>query len=127
MATIPRIKALIKSISVLSDSLPSSVLNATKNDKIYTVITMQKDGMVFETFNKQFDTLFAEDCHNLDGCLHYIHQGINDMGLMCVYLNKNDWSNEAIPLDLVEIKLFCLSMELTSIKYVLCVLYFPLH
>jgi hypothetical protein len=52
MATVPRIKALIKSISVLSDSLPSSVLNATKNDKIYTVITMQKGGTVFKTFNK---------------------------------------------------------------------------
>jgi hypothetical protein len=49
------------------------------------------------------------------------------MGLVCAYLDKIDWSDEAIPLDLVEIKLLHLSMELTSIKYVLCVLYFPSH
>jgi hypothetical protein len=46
VATIPKIKALSKSISVLSDSLPPSVLNATKNNKIYIVITMQKDGII---------------------------------------------------------------------------------
>jgi hypothetical protein len=127
MATIPRIKTLVKSIRALSDSLPSSVPNATKNDKIYIVISTQEGRTPFETFNKRFDALFAEDCRNSDGRLHYIRQGINGMGLVCAYLNKINWSDEAIPLDLVEIKLLRLTTELTYIKYVLHVLHLPIY
>jgi len=63
-----------------------------------------------KTFTQQFDTLFAEDCCDSNGHLHYICQGKLGMGLIVSYLSKIDWTS--FPLDLVELKLQCLIMEL---------------
>jgi hypothetical protein len=70
----------------------------------------------FETFNKRFDALFAEDCHNSDGRLDEIRQGKSGMGMVCSYLKKTNWS-EGFPLDLVQIKLQRLSVELRFLMY----------
>ena len=70
--------------------------------------------MPFETFNKRFDALFAEDCRDAEGHLPHIRQGKSGMGLVGAYLKKVDWS-QGFPLDLVAIKLRRLVAELTSI------------
>ena len=67
------------------------------------MISRQESGTLFETFNQRFDALFAKDCRDLEGRLHYIRQGKSGMGVVCLYLKKIDWSQD-FPLDLVEIK-----------------------
>jgi len=93
------------------------VPNGSVKDKIYVVMHIQEGDMLFETFNKRFDMLFGQDCHNSDGRLHHIYQGKNDMGVICAYLNKIDW-NCNFPLDLAKIKLLRLKTELTHLRYV---------
>jgi hypothetical protein len=114
MSTIATIQALIKQITTLSASLPKSVPNGTQKDKIWVVMQGSEGESVFETFNKRFDALFAEDCRDSNGRLHHIRQGKKGMGEICEYLMRIDWSAN-IPLDLVEIKLSRLSAELNHI------------
>src|ERR1700677_988350 len=112
MSTVEGIQLLVKTITALSNSLPRMVPNGSVKDKIYVVMHTQEGDTPFETFNKRFDTLFGQDCHNSDGRLHHICQGKNGMGIVCGYLNKIDWTSD-FPLDLVEIKLLRLKTELT--------------
>ena len=56
-----------------------------------------------ETFNRRFDALFAENCRDSNGRLHYVCQGKLGMGLIISYLSGINWTNS--PLDLVELKL----------------------
>jgi hypothetical protein len=70
-----------------------------------------------ETFNRRFDAMFAEDCRNSDGHLHYVRQGKLGMGLVVSYLSKINWTT-GFPLDLVELKLQRLVTELKSLQYV---------
>jgi hypothetical protein len=56
-----------------------------------------------ETFNKCFDAMFGEDCHDLHGRLHYVHRGKLRIGLVCLYLTKLDWTD--FPLKIIKIKL----------------------
>jgi len=70
-----------------------------------------------ETFNQRFDALFAEDCCDASGCLHYIRRGKSGMGIVCSYLKKLDWE-KGFPLDIVAIKLQRLKTELSDIMYV---------
>ena len=78
--------------------------------------------MTFQTFNKQFNVLFGKDCHDSDGHLHFICQEKNRMGLVCAYFNKLNWTAN-VPLDLVEIKLQCLSTELIHLRYTSTIYY----
>ena len=61
--------------------------------------------------------MFAEDCCDSDGDLHYVRQGKLGMGLVASYLSKINWAT-GFPLDLVELKLQCLVTELKSLQYV---------
>jgi hypothetical protein len=70
-----------------------------------------------ETFNRRFDAIFAEDCRNSDGRLHYVRQGKLGMGLVVTYLSKINWTT-GFPLDLVELKLQRLVTELKILQYV---------
>ncbi len=69
-----------------------------------------------ETFNKCFDAMFSEDCHNVHGHLHHICHGKLGMGLVYSYLTNLDWTD--FPLDLTEIKLQCLLAELKQLQCV---------
>jgi hypothetical protein len=111
MSSITEIKALVKEITAASNRLPSSIQQGSKNDKISSVLNADTGETAHETFNKRFDALFAEDCRDSAGRLHYIRRGKLGMGLVCSYLLQIDW-DDGFPLDLVEIKLKRLAGEL---------------
>ncbi len=111
MPPITVIKVLMKEITAASNCLPSSIQQGSKNDKIWNVLNVDAGKMAHETFNKQFDALFAEDCYDSAGHLHYICRGKLGMGLICSYLLQINW-DDGFPLDLVEIKLKRLANEL---------------
>lgn len=117
MASVSDINHLVKNIATLSNALPASVKKGSVKDKICTVMHGDQHDTPFETFNIRFDALFAEDCRDSNGRLHYIRQGKSGMGIVNSYLKKIDWSN-GFPLDLVEKKLLRLSNELSYLVYV---------
>ena len=69
-STIAAIKLFAKEIATLSNSLSDAVPKGSKDDKIWFVIDSEECENPHETFNWQFDALFAEDCHDSNGCLH---------------------------------------------------------
>src|ERR1700678_323742 len=120
MAVIPvDILALVKTIKALSDSLPSTVGIATRDDKIYTTLVKINEGEIHMTFNRIFDILFKEDndCR-VDGRLRYLLRGKYGMDKLCAYLNDIDWMEPNLPLDLVKLKLDRLIEELTFLTFV---------
>jgi hypothetical protein len=68
-----------------------------------------------ETFNRRFDAMFAEDCRDSDGRLHYVRQGKLGMGLVVLYLSKINWTT-GFPLDIVELKLQRVITELKGLQ-----------
>ena len=60
--------------------------------------------------------MFAEDCRDSNGRLHYVRQGKLGMSLVVSYLSKINWTT-GFPLDLVELKLQCLITELKILQY----------
>jgi hypothetical protein len=120
MSTITSIKLLVKEIASLSNTLADSVPKATQDNKIWSVMHSDERDTVFETFNRRFNILFAEDCHDSDGHLQHVRQGKHGMGLIVSYLSKINWTGS--PLDLVEIKLQRLLTELKCMQYVLLLL-----
>ena len=104
MTTISEIKTLIKAITTLSNSLPQSVQQGTKEDKIWSIMNTEECETAHETFNRRFDAMFGEDCRDDAGCLLYICKGKLGLGRVCSYLSKIDWADD-FPLDIVEIKL----------------------
>ena len=117
-STIAAIKILVKEIATLSNSLSDAVPKGSKDDKIWFVMDSEECENPHETFNRRFDALFAEDCRDSNGRLHYLCQGKFGMGLVVSYLSKIDWTG--FPLDLVEIKLQRLITELKFLQYVPC-------
>lgn len=117
ITSVATIKLLVKEISTLSTSLLDSVLNGSKDDKIWSVMNTEELDTPHETFNRRFDAMFGEDCRNSDGQLHYVRQGKLGMGLVVSYLSKINWAT-GFPLDLVELKLQRLVTELKSLQYV---------
>jgi hypothetical protein len=118
MAVIPvDILALVKTIKALSDSLPSTVGIATRDDKIYTTLVKINEGETHMTFNRIFDILFKED-NGVDGRLRYLLCGKYGMDKLCAYLNDIDWMEPNLPLDLVKLKLDRLIEELTFLTFV---------
>ena len=112
------IKMLVKEITALSNSLPSSVQTGTKEDKIRKVMDADGSETAHETFNKRFDAMFSKDCCDSTGCLLHIHKGKHGLGLICSYLSKINWADN-FPLDIAEIKLQRLIIKLKIIRYVL--------
>jgi hypothetical protein len=90
MSTIEGIKALIKTITTLSNALPPSISKGTTKDKIWRVLHSQEGDNTFETFNRRFDALFSEGSRDSSGRLHYIRSGKSGMGTVCSYLKKID-------------------------------------
>ena len=115
MTPLEEIQLLVKNVTTLPASLLPSFPKATMKDKIWTVMHSPECDTPFEMFNTQFDMLFAKDCRNEEGCFDEIYQEKSGMGLVCLYLEKMDWST--FPLDLVKIKLECLSAELKHLMY----------
>jgi hypothetical protein len=107
------ILALVKSFEALSDSLPSTVGTATRDDKIYTTLVRVNEGDTYMTFNRIFDILFKEDndCR-VDGRLRYLLRGKYGMDKLCSYLNEVDWMEPNLPLNLVKLKLDSVLEEL---------------
>lgn len=120
--TLATIKQLVKEIGSLSNTLTDAVPKGSKDDKIWSVMKAEERDTPHETFNWQFDALFAEDCHDSDGRLCHVCQGKLGMGLVILYLSKINWNG--FPLDLVELKLRRLVTELKHLQYVLTI-YLP--
>ena len=96
-------RALINNIVSLTRSLPTSVPLATDEDRILAVMNSPEGESTWHTFNKHFDVLFGEDCHDSTGKLHHIHCGHLSMDKVCDYLSTLDVGS--VPLDLATIKL----------------------
>jgi hypothetical protein len=122
MPTISEIKALIKIIATLSNSLPKSTPFGTKEDKIWTVMHTEEGKTAHETFNRRFDAMFGEDCRDTAGRLQHVRKGKLGMDNVCTYLSKIDWADN-FPLDIVEIKLQRLLAELQHHQYALQVIF----
>jgi len=116
MSNLTNIRQLVKDISALSISLSDSVPKGTKDDKIWSVMNTEERETPHETFNYRFDALFAEDCRDPDGHLHYVRQGKLGMGVVVSYLSKINWAG--FPLDIVELKLQRLLGELKKFQCV---------
>uniref|UniRef100_A0A8H7XX35 Uncharacterized protein n=1 Tax=Psilocybe cubensis TaxID=181762 RepID=A0A8H7XX35_PSICU len=105
------IQKVVKSLTLLSSSLPDNIPVATRHDKIYTAIPTapieSQGSAIFETFNRVTDILFKEDadCRDEHGRFHYIRRGKLGMENLCVYIGKINWEVSDIPLDLVGMKL----------------------
>lgn len=125
MPTVSSIKTLVREIATLSNGLPLSVQQGTKDDKIWLVMNTDQCETEYETFNKRFDAMFGEDCRDSAGRLQYVRKGKLGMGLICAYLSKRNWA-DGFPLDLVEIKLQRLAAELKYLKYVTNFIYLSL-
>jgi len=110
-SAIAAIKILVKEIGTLSNTLSDSVPKGSKDDKIWSVMNNEECETPHETFNRRFDAIFAEDCCDSNGRLHYVRRGKFGMGLIVSYLSKINWAAD-FPLDLVENKLQRLITEL---------------
>jgi len=89
MSTHSTIRLLVKEIGSLSNTLADSVQKGTKDDKIWSVMNSEECETPHETFNRCFDALFAEDCHDADARLHHVCQGKLGMALVVSYLSKS--------------------------------------
>jgi hypothetical protein len=104
------IKSSISRITVLRKEIPINIPIGNKRSKIYLVMTSDEGEDTWQTFNKRFDALFAEDCHDGQGRLHHIHHGEFGMDKVVQYLSTLDIN--LLPLDLVAKKLDQLEAEL---------------
>lgn len=109
-------QSLIANIISLVNGLPRSIPLATKDDKIFEVMGSPEGESAWQTFNKRFDALFAEDCRDQHGRLHHIRRGKLGMDNICRYLAKLDLM--AMPQDLVSLKLNRLHEEIVHLMYV---------
>jgi hypothetical protein len=114
MCTVETIEQLVKEINSLSTSLSDAVPKGSKDDKIASVMNSKEGDTPHETFNRRFDVLFGEDCHDSHGRLLHVRQGKLGMSLVVFYLSKIDWTN--FPLDIVELKLRRLVAELQHLQ-----------
>jgi len=109
-------KQLVKEISALSSSLSNATPKGSKDDKIWSVMNTKEGDTLHETFNRQFNALFGEDCRDSHGRLYHVRQGKLGMGLVVSYLLKVNWAD--FPLDLAELKLRRLIAELQHLQCV---------
>jgi hypothetical protein len=83
-----QIKDFVKNITFLSNVLSQSVQQGTKEDKIWRMMNAGECDTAHETFNRQFDALFGEDCPDSSGRLLHIRRGKLGMGLVTLYLSQ---------------------------------------
>ena len=95
------IKTSISHITNLCKDIPMSIPIGNKRSKIHLVMTSNEEKDSWETFNKQFDALFTEDCHDGQGRLHHICCGEFGMDMIVQYLSTLD-INAQQPFALVE-------------------------
>lgn len=109
-------------MEALTKLLPSSVLEATQQDRIYRLTTSTNGGNPFENFNRIFDLLFKEDddCRDSNGRFHYLRRGKYGMNKLLSYLKNVPWSDESMAqaYDLVKLKLDRVIGELDYLTYV---------
>jgi hypothetical protein len=110
MSSIQDIQSSGSPIQALCMELPSTIPQSSNRCKITQVLDGPEYESPWQTFNKMFDALFAEDCHDEAGRLHHIHCGERGMDKVNNYLASIDFT--ALPLDLVAIKLDRLKAEL---------------
>ena len=81
---------LLLIFALLQNSLPSSVPNGSKDDKIWAVMNLDNGETPHETFNKQFDAMFGEvSAVTYMAACTMSARGKIGMGLVCSYLTKN--------------------------------------
>ena len=97
------IKTSISHITNLCKDIPISIPIGNKRSKIHLVMASNEGEDSWETFNKQFGALLAEDCHDGQGQLHYIFHGEFGMDMIVQYLSTPDIN--LLPLDLIGIGL----------------------
>ena len=107
------IKSSISRITVLRKEIPINIPIGNKRSKIYLVMTSDEGEDTWQTFNKWFDALFAEDCHDEQRQLHHGEFG---MDKVVQYLSTLDIN--LLPLDLVAKKLDQLEAELEILSWV---------
>ena len=114
MSSIHDIQSSVSQIQTLCTELPSTIPIGSNRCKITQVLDGPECESPWQTFNKRFDALFAEDCRDEAGRLHHIRRGEHGMDKMNNYLASIDFT--ALPLDLVAIKLDRLKAELEDLS-----------
>ncbi|EMD30430.1 hypothetical protein CERSUDRAFT_101389 [Gelatoporia subvermispora B] len=86
--TLDQIEFAIQTIKSLAEKLPDSVPEASKEDKIYQVLKLNREGdTIWETFNRCMDILIAEDTRDpTTGRLPYIRRGRHGIVKVAAYL-----------------------------------------
>lgn len=100
------VRTLIKEIALLLQVLPTTVRRGHHRDKIPQVLNTAEGESIWQTFNKRFDALCAEDTRDGEGQLPHIRRGPNGMDLVVEYLQGlTPEELDEMPSDLVIIKL----------------------
>jgi hypothetical protein len=107
------IKTSISHITNLCKEILISIPIGNNRSKIHLVMTGNEGEDTWQTFNKRFDGLFAEDCRDGQGQLHHICRGEFGMDMVVQYLSTLDIN--LLPLDLVAKNLDWLEAELEII------------
>lgn len=108
------IKTSISHITNLCKEIPINIPIGNRRSKIHLVMSGNEGEDTWQTFNKRFDALFAEDCRDGQGRLHHIRRGEFGMDMVVQYLSTLDIN--LLPLDLVAKKLDRLEAELEIIS-----------
>ncbi|KAH9912013.1 uncharacterized protein B0H18DRAFT_1127717 [Fomitopsis serialis] len=82
------LERIVQEIVELSKKIPNSVAEATKDDRIYDVMTNIDGESAWATFNRRFDILFGEDCRDENGRLHHVRRGRHGMNKVTSYLTR---------------------------------------
>ncbi|KAJ7263342.1 hypothetical protein C8J57DRAFT_1718962 [Mycena rebaudengoi] len=106
-------EALVDRIDALTCSLSATVKKASRDDRIYDVITriLGIDPTVTGTFNRRMDLLFGKDCCNKFGRLNLVRSGPFGMAMVVKYFQGLEWGQ--IEADATTIKLQRIIDELT--------------
>ena len=114
MSSIHDIQATVSQIQTLCTELLSTIPQGSNRSKITQVLDGPEYESPWQTFNKRFNALFAEDCRDEAGRLHHICRGKYGMDKMNNYLASIDFT--ALLLDLVTFKLDQLKAELEDLS-----------
>ncbi|KAF7965429.1 hypothetical protein HWV62_43656 [Athelia sp. TMB] len=107
------IHSLVKKIINLSNALPAQAVRlAIQRDKICMVMHGPEGETPWQTLNKRFDALFAEDCRDDQGRLPEIRRGQYGMDLVAKYLEELGPALDEMPREPLAIKLERLTTEL---------------
>jgi hypothetical protein len=96
----------IDNLRSLSSGLPSNIQAGKRDDRLFTDISQapDSDASVWETVNRRFDILWPSNLQPI-AARDTICRGQYGMTAVCDYLKKVDWTDAAIPLDLVALRI----------------------